>query len=193
MFGLRLPVTTRMTVARLADGGLWLHSPITPDPGLFEALAGLGPVRWLVAPNTVHYWWLADWAARFPQAQVHAAPGLRRWARRALPDHEVMGSRPPAAWAGQIDQLVLRGDRLTEVVFLHRASRTLVLTDLIEDLEPERIRGPLYRCFHRRRRHAGGYSPRLPAQPRGLAGRRRADAGLGPRAAGAGPRPLRRA
>jgi hypothetical protein len=47
---------------------------------------------------------------------------------------------PPPAWSGAIDQVVVPGDLLTEVVFFHRASRTLVLTDLIENFEPERIR-----------------------------------------------------
>ena len=28
-----LPLTTRMTVARLPDGRLWLHAPVDADPG----------------------------------------------------------------------------------------------------------------------------------------------------------------
>lgn len=38
-------IGTRMTVARLDDGGLFVHSPVALDPPLRLALDGLGPVR----------------------------------------------------------------------------------------------------------------------------------------------------
>jgi len=35
-------------------------------------------------------------------------------------------------WEGQIDQVLVRGTRfIAEVAFFHRASQTLVLTDLV--------------------------------------------------------------
>ncbi|MFX7674953.1 DUF4336 domain-containing protein, partial [Acinetobacter baumannii] len=43
-FGLRIPFPTRMTVVRLPDGGLWIHSPVAPDEALFEAIERLGSV-----------------------------------------------------------------------------------------------------------------------------------------------------
>jgi len=33
--GVKIPFSTRMAVVRLADGGLWCHSPIDPAPELF--------------------------------------------------------------------------------------------------------------------------------------------------------------
>ncbi|MBA2919705.1 DUF4336 domain-containing protein [Sphingomonas sp. MAH-20] len=138
--GLKLPFPTRMTVVRLPDGGLWLHSPIAFDQGLAASIAAFGPVRHLIAPNTLHYWWIPDWAARFPEAQLHAAPGLDKAAKRPLPPHRVLGDAPDPAWTEVIDQLLVPGGLLTEVDFLHRPSRTLILTDLIENFEPRRIR-----------------------------------------------------
>ena len=44
-----LPFTTRMTVIRLPDGGLWLHSPTPLDDGLRAAIDALGPVAHIVA------------------------------------------------------------------------------------------------------------------------------------------------
>jgi hypothetical protein len=130
-----------MTVVRLPDGGLWLHSPIALDEALVERLAHLGRVTHLVAPNTLHYWWVPDWKARFHGAEVFAVPGLDRTAKRPLPTSVTLGDDAPPAWQGQIAQLVVRGDALTEAVFLHRPSRTLILTDLIENFEPARVRG----------------------------------------------------
>ena len=147
--GVNLPFQTRMTVVRLPDGGLWLHSPTAPDPTLVERVAALGPVRFLVAPNTIHYWWVPDWARLFPEAEVWGAPGLERSAKRAMPGFRPLGDRPPAAWAEAIDQVLVKGDGLTEVDFFHRPSRTLVLTDLIENFEPKRVKNRWLRLIIR--------------------------------------------
>ncbi|MGA0603809.1 DUF4336 domain-containing protein [Caulobacter sp. KR2-114] len=137
--GLAWPFPTRMTILALADGGLWLHSPVQPTGRLFAAVERLGPVRHLIAPNTLHYWWIPEWKARFPDAVVHLAPGLAARSKQPLPPGPTLSPDAPSAWRGQIDQVVVRGDALTEVVFFHRASRTLILADLIENFEPERV------------------------------------------------------
>ncbi|MCP5037900.1 MAG: hypothetical protein GY945_09910 [Rhodobacteraceae bacterium] len=72
-----------------------------------------------------------------------AAPGVRE---RALKykmdiqfDHDLT-QKPPDAWAGQIDQMIVRGSNIhREAVFFHRASRTLILTDLIENFETSKV------------------------------------------------------
>ena len=143
--GLKLPFPTRMTVVRLPDGGLWLHSPTEPDEDLAAALAALGPVRCLIAPNTIHYWWIRAWKAHFPEARVFAVPGLPARAKRPLSVDVTLGEAPPPAWAGTIDQVLVAGDVLTEADFFHRPSRTLILTDLIENFEPGRFRRPWIR------------------------------------------------
>ncbi|WP_341503697.1 DUF4336 domain-containing protein [Gallaecimonas sp. GXIMD4217] len=49
-----VPYTTRMTVVRLTDGRLWIHSPIRLTEQLKARLADLGEVRYLMAPNHLH-------------------------------------------------------------------------------------------------------------------------------------------
>ncbi|MGG7643803.1 DUF4336 domain-containing protein [Rhodovulum sp. YNF3179] len=143
-----IPFPTRMTVVRQAGGGLWLHSPIAWTPALAARLAALGPVAHLVAPNSFHYAGLPGWATRCPEASVWAAPGVAGRAVRHgvdFPPHAVLGGTPPADWAGEIDQLHLDGNRLMdEIAFFHHASRTLILTDLIQNFEPRRL-GPVMR------------------------------------------------
>ncbi|WP_323037492.1 DUF4336 domain-containing protein [Pararhodobacter sp.] len=134
-----LPFPTRMVVVRLTDGGLWLHSPIQMDDGLLQALAALGPVQHLMAPNWIHYAFVPDWQRAFPKAQTWAAPGVQeRAGSRGLAlrvDHQIT-DHAPDAWAGQVDQLVVPGSPVhREAVFFHRASKTLILTDLIENFE----------------------------------------------------------
>jgi hypothetical protein len=80
-----------------------------------------------------------DWQARFPQAITWGSPGVvdRAASRRVTLhlDHQ-LGDSSPADWSGQIDQRLADSGYHREVVFFHRASRTLVLTDLIENFEP---------------------------------------------------------
>lgn len=148
-FGVKVPFPTRMTVIRLPDAGLWLHSPIAPDPELVARLTAFGPVRVILAPNTLHYWWLADWAELFPDATVFAPLDLARTAKKTLPRHLALDGTPSALWAGTIDQLMVAGGILTEIIFFHRPSRTLLLTDLIENFELFRVRSRWLRLLLR--------------------------------------------
>lgn len=138
-----LPFSTRATVIRLADGGLWVHSPIRLSETLQSALADLGPVRHLVAPNWIHYAFVAEWQQAYPEAVSWAAPGVaERAASRGMEitfDHLLDDTAPPA-WAGQIEQTIVKGSPIhREAVFFHGASRTLILTDLIENFEPSKL------------------------------------------------------
>ena len=68
-------VGTRMTIVRLADSGLFLHSPVRLDQSLRRALDELGQVRVIVAPSRVHHLFVGDYVAAYPQAKSYAAPG----------------------------------------------------------------------------------------------------------------------
>ena len=147
-----VPFPTRMVVVRLADGSLWLWSPVEAEPALLGEMDRLGTVAHLVSPNAIHYANIPDWSRRYPDAHVWASPGVRE--RAASQNVEVrftddLGGEAPPAWADDIDQTVFRGSRmLEEVVFHHRASRTLILADLIENFERDRL-SPVYRAFAR--------------------------------------------
>ena len=143
--GITLPFPTRMTVIRLPSGSVWIHSPIAWNDELGAAVAALGPVRHLVAPNTLHYWYLPEWMAHFPDARSYGVSGLMKKARRPLTIHETLGDDPPPSWEGVFEQCILTGRSFTEADFLHRPSRTLIVTDLIENFEPARIRSRVLR------------------------------------------------
>ncbi|HVL71749.1 MAG TPA: DUF4336 domain-containing protein [Beijerinckiaceae bacterium] len=140
MLGIPLPV--RMSVVRLAAGGLWLHSPIHLSDRLAQALEALGPIEHLVAPSMGHWSYLKEWQRRYPQATTWAVPGLRR--RPAVQksglrlDHDLT-SIPPEIWEGEIRQALVPGAGFAECAFFHDASRTAILTDLIVNVEPEKM------------------------------------------------------
>lgn len=127
----------RMTVARLPDSSLWVHSPVEYSASLAAALAQLGPVAHIVAPNAIHDTYLEGWFAGFPGARFHGTRGFAKF-RPDLKFTASLGDTPDPAWSATFDQHMLRGiPRLNEVVFLHHASRTLILTDLAFNLGPE--------------------------------------------------------
>lgn len=156
----RVPFTIRMVVIRLASGGLWLWSPVEPEPDLLSAVAALGPVAHIMSPNAIHYAHIPAWSAAFPTARVWASPGVRARARAqgiAVTFTDDLGPEAPGAWATDLDQTIFEGSRiLPEVVFHHRASQTLILADLIENFEPARIRS---RWFRGLARLAGALDP----------------------------------
>ena len=127
-----VPFGSRMTVIRLNDGSLLLHSPIAITPELRSELALLGPVSQIVSPNKLHHLFLSGAMATYPDARLHVPPGLVE-KRPDLSGGALLTDKPPDAWAGTLEQLVVRGSRtMQEVVFYHPRSRTLILADLCE-------------------------------------------------------------
>ncbi len=61
---------TRMAIVRLADGGLWLWSPVKKTAAIEDEVRALGPVRHIVSPNKLHYLFLGEWQAAFPDAKL---------------------------------------------------------------------------------------------------------------------------
>lgn len=138
--GFRFP--TRMAVVLLpGEGGLWVWPPVALTTDVRSAIEALGPVRHLLAPNGLHHTFLAEWAEAYPDARVHAAPGLtERTTRTAI--HATLGDEPDPAWKGVLDQVVVRGNRITtEVVFFHRASSCVLVTDLVQQIPRGWYRG----------------------------------------------------
>jgi hypothetical protein len=133
-----LPV--RMTVVRLPSGDLVVHSPIAPKhetTALFEATAKLGPVRHILAPSCLHHLSVNAWRARFPDAVAYGAPGLRNKRKDVPWGSDLPGDRG-APWSSVLDSVLVAGaPRLNEVVFHHRPSRTLIVSDLLFNMTGE--------------------------------------------------------
>lgn len=145
--GIRLPLpfTTRMTVVRLLNGDLFLHSPVKFDAALAEQLRQLGQVRHLVSPNQFHYAHIGEWARAYPDAVTWASPRVRQRARARNADVRFdrdLHETPPEDWQRELDQALFPGGYFKEFIFFHRASRTLILTDTIINLELDKIDEP---------------------------------------------------
>ena len=121
---------TRMVVVRLADGGLWLWSPIKKTAEIEGAVRARGLVRHIISPNKLHHLFLSEWQAAFPDANLWGTAATVAKCR-ALQFFGTLASDPPAEWAGQIDQFYFDNSFfMDELIFFHRQSRTAIIADL---------------------------------------------------------------
>ncbi len=144
-FGFGFVAPCRMTVVRLASGGLWIHSPGPMDEALAAEIGELGRVEFLVAPNLFHHLHLPTAVERFPEAEVHAAPGLEK-KRPDVTFAGTLGVAPP--WGDELLPIPIEGlPTLEEVVFFHRPSGSLLVADLLFNLR--RRLGPVVMTYMR--------------------------------------------
>jgi hypothetical protein len=129
-------VTSRMTGIRLKDRRVLLHSPVPIEPDLRCAVENLGQVAALIAPNLFHHQFLSEWRSAFPEAKAFCTTGLA--AKRSDFKFDcVLEDVSPPEWRGQVDQLLIKGiPEYGEIVFFHRPSRTLIVSDIVFNYSP---------------------------------------------------------
>ncbi|MFN2121992.1 MAG: DUF4336 domain-containing protein [Candidatus Promineifilaceae bacterium] len=142
---LTFPYEIRSTIIELGGGELFIHSPVQLSAAtLLKALPG--QVKYIVSPNKLHSLFLADWKKAFPDAKLYAPPGLKA----RLPDlsfYKDLADMPEPEWQEILKQKVVRGSWfMSEVVFFHKPSETLILGDLIENHNPQNL-GWLHRAI----------------------------------------------
>jgi hypothetical protein len=127
-------LNARMTVIKLRNGDIVVHSPCAFEGSLAAEVAGLGRVAAIIAPGNFHWLHVRSCQQAFPDAATYICPGVEKRAK-ALTFDFVLGDEAPPLWADELSQVALQGTRLIrEVAFFHRASRTLVLVDLVENV-----------------------------------------------------------
>lgn len=129
---LGLHLTATMTVLRLNDAKLLVHSPLPLTAERRAHVTDLGQVTHLYAPNTYHHSWLGEWADAFPEARVHAPEELKT----KRPDLRIDRFHDQGGQHGfeLVDEVPIRGFRLRETVLVHRPGRTAIVTDLVHNI-----------------------------------------------------------
>ncbi|MBE9070685.1 DUF4336 domain-containing protein, partial [Leptolyngbya cf. ectocarpi LEGE 11479] len=145
-------VPIRMTVIRLAAGGLLVYAPVAPTPEcirlVHELEADHGDVRYIILPTVTgleHKVFVGPFARKFPSAQVYVA--RHQWSFPLnLPlswlgfpmgrTHWLPENPADAPFGDELDYRVLGPVNLgigpfSEVAMLHRASKTLLVTDSV--------------------------------------------------------------
>jgi hypothetical protein len=126
---------SRMAVVELSGGRLVIHSPVALDPALRRQVESLGKVTAIIAPNRWHHQFVGEWRTTFPDAVLFGCPAL--FVKRPdLAFDRALTDAPPSRWAGEIDQVAVRGLPTGEFIFFHRRSRTILVGDLAFNYSP---------------------------------------------------------
>lgn len=148
-----VPFSTRMTIIKLDDGVLWCHSPIKPNDQLIKEINQLGEVKHLISPNKLHYAYIHEWKNIYPNSTTWASPGVEKRASSQnilVKFDKVLGECPLSEWSKDIDQLIFKGSHvIEEVVFFHKSSHVLILTDLIENFEASRTSSKFWKTIYK--------------------------------------------
>jgi hypothetical protein len=136
-------VAVRMTVVVLPDGGLLLHSPTRLTEALKAELDALGVIRHIIAPNSYHYLFVGQWLQHRPDAVTWGAPGLRARPpviKSGIRIDKDLTDAGPLDWGGVFELVFIDGaGGFHEVEFFHKPTKTLILTDIIQNLEASKI------------------------------------------------------
>ncbi len=127
------PYPTRSVIVRLSDNDLWVWSPIRLTDPLRAEIETLGEPKFLISPNKIHHLFLGDWATAYPGATLWGPRSTIR-KRSELKFEAALTDEAPEEWRGQLEQAWFNGSfAMDEIVFFHRASRTVILADLSEN------------------------------------------------------------
>jgi len=138
VFGIEYGI--RMTVLRLANDRLAIISPIALNKGIFSEVEALGKVAYLIAPNSFHHLHIKPWTERYPEAALLIVPHLVKkrpdLVQSIILNHDCLpqpkdDATPLAAFLNEVSAIYIACGRMyEEVIFLHKKSETVILTDL---------------------------------------------------------------
>ena len=127
----------RMTVIRLSNDNLFIHSPCEIDDHTKAVIESLGKVEFIVAPGSYHYFYISSAQKAFPEAETFICSGIER-KQPELEFDWFLGDRPDPRWENDFEQILVRGNKyIWEMAFFHKFTRTLILVDLIENFTDE--------------------------------------------------------
>jgi hypothetical protein len=145
-------VPIRMTVVKLAGGGLLVYAPVAPTGECLQLVNDLvaihGDVKYIILPTISgleHKVFVGPFARKFPQAQVWVTPDQwsfpidlpLSWLGLPIERTQILPADSSQTPFGNefdyaiLDTIDLGPGQFAEVAFFHRRSRTLLVTDSI--------------------------------------------------------------
>ncbi len=119
-----------MTVVKLPSAGVLLHSPCRLSRELFEAVAQIGRVTDVIAPNWFHDLYLTEYRAAYPDATFWGPSFLKRQHKTLI--DRVLGGEDRPEWFADMPYITVPGPlTFDESIFHHVATRTLIVADLL--------------------------------------------------------------
>lgn len=153
-----VPFGRRMTVLGLSGGRVLVHNAFRLREEDLAAVTALGRIAYIVVPNRFHNSEPDQMKLRFPEARLLASPEPENRLPAGLQADGVLPADWPAELASEVECFEFLGTRMIrEIVLYHRASRTLVITDIAFNMAP--AKSGVQRFFFRINRLGGGFAP----------------------------------
>ncbi|MDX2314262.1 MAG: DUF4336 domain-containing protein [Gammaproteobacteria bacterium] len=131
MMGIRLPL--RMTLVKLADDSMWMHTPTPHNPQIRNRVAAMGELKHIVAPSNGHNLFLEDWQRSFPDAGIYVADGVPK-KRPNLKNYTLLRDLDTPPWEDDLQMLTMAGAPLwDEHMFYYARGKTLLVTDFFQN------------------------------------------------------------
>ncbi|EMD34752.1 hypothetical protein CERSUDRAFT_116952 [Gelatoporia subvermispora B] len=133
-----IPFGGRSTAIKMQNGDVWVlaSTPLTAETK--QKLDEIGPVKWIVGADSVHYLYLDEFKKAYPQAKLVAEKdAIKKQADTGLNFDGAWGSDPAGTQYGfesDIKHCYFSGFKNKDVAFFHPASRTLIEADLLFNL-----------------------------------------------------------
>jgi hypothetical protein len=86
----------------------------------------------IIGPNRIHYWRIPVWREAFSDAQAYLPIGIRKREKCISFEACSLDRRDVYPWNSELATISISGSYMTEVIFFSDASRSLILTALIE-------------------------------------------------------------
>lgn len=144
---LKLPVVgnigMKMITIQLQNGELMLISPVPLNESLKQELKDLGPVKYLVGPNSLHHLSLRPYHEAYPEAALAGPMKLQK--RKKLKFDITLVEGQVYDWSAEVDMLLVdTKGMMCEAVFFHKPSKTLIVTDFLHNLpKPNDLSGKI--------------------------------------------------
>ena len=138
LMGTHLPL--RMTIIKLSDDTLWVHSPTQLSAQMKNEVDALGTVSCIVGASNGHNNWLKQWQQAYPQATLYVSAGIPK--KLGLADYQLLDESSENIWQDNLVHEYMDGvPFFNESVFLHTSSKSLIVTDFIQNYDDKKPSG----------------------------------------------------
>ncbi|KAH9948003.1 hypothetical protein B0H21DRAFT_821354 [Amylocystis lapponica] len=136
-FGL-FPVGGRSTAVKLQNGDVWVLASTPLSDETKTKLSEIGPVKWIIGADAVHYMFLSEYKKQYPDAKLIAVEdAIKKKPEEGLKFDGAWGADPPDTKYGfesDIQHCYFSGFKNKDVAFFHPASKTVIEADLLFNL-----------------------------------------------------------
>ncbi|KAF9644252.1 hypothetical protein BDM02DRAFT_3122223 [Thelephora ganbajun] len=131
------PMGGRSTAIKLSSGDVWVIASTPFSNETKDAVEKLGIVKYILAADADHHYFLTEWKKNYPEAKmigVETLPEKKKGEYWKFDEIYKPGSENKFGFEADIEAVYFSGFSKKDVAWFHKASKTLIVADLIFNL-----------------------------------------------------------